>query len=117
MGKLKTHPGIKTAIIHLLNNKWNEEDQEKDTSGDQMYISSAATDQIILGNQALEKGYISTKWQKAQEIWSLSNKEDKWCSQTWSRKLIILLQTYTYDMWKVRNMFLHSTNRKEQRIL
>ena len=68
MGKLKTHPGIKTAIIHLLNNKWNEEDQEKDTSGDQMYISSAATDQISLGNQALEKGYISTKWRKAQEI-------------------------------------------------
>ena len=41
----------------------------------------------------------------------------KQCSQTWTQKLIILFQTFTYEMWKIRNMFLHGTNKKEQRLI
>ena len=64
MEKLKTHPGIKTAIIHLLNNKWKEDNQQQHNTADKIHISCAAKDQIILRNHGLEKGYISTKWRK-----------------------------------------------------
>ena len=44
-----------------------------------------------------------------------NNKPPKWCSHNWNKKLIIAIQTYTYEVWKVRNTLLHGENKKEQR--
>ena len=44
-----------------------------------------------------------------------NNKPPKWCSHNWNKKIIIAIQTYTYEVWKVRNTLLHGENKKEQR--
>ena len=117
MNKMDTHPGIKTTITRLLNNECTKEDIPAITTADAEHIYNATQDQLLLGHNALEKGYISKHWTKAQQIWYNNNNKKKRCLQMWTKKLIVLLQTYTYNVWKVRNTFLHGTNKKEQRLL
>ena len=66
---MNTHPGIKTAIVRLINNEWKQEETAEFTTADEKHIYNAAQDQILLGHNALEKGYISKHWIKAQQLW------------------------------------------------
>ena len=117
MDKMDTHPGIKTAIIRLLHNECTKEDKIKITTLDEEHIFNATQDQILLGHNALEKGYLSKHWNKAQQLWYSGKNKMKRGLQMWTNKLIVLLQTYTYNVWNFRNTFLHGTNKKEQRLL
>ena len=76
-------------------------------------IDKAVEEQVILGEYAFEKGYISKKWKHAQAIWIKSNPtEGRQDVEEWSKRLVKLLHEYTYAMWNKRNKYLHTTNKK-----
>ena len=65
MDKINTHPGIKSTIIKLINTiLWDPDAQDKPTTPDEYLILKAATEQDLLENKALEKGYISNDGKK-----------------------------------------------------
>ena len=55
IGKFKTHPGIKTAIIQLINNEWKQNTDKKINSNDEQHILNVVQYQNMLGHQALKK--------------------------------------------------------------
>ena len=118
MDKIHTHPGIKTFMLCIMNQEWTSDTnlEEQLTGGDERLLKEAVTQQIQLGQRlSLEKGFLCNAWGKSQEEWCKThdiNKKDKY---TWSCNAIIALQTYTLNVWKHRNTFIHGSNKKENK--
>ena len=117
MDKIHTHPGIKTSMLHIINQEWTSDTnlEEQLTSGDERLLKEAVTQQIQLGQRSLEKGFLCNAWDKAQKEWCKTHDINKKDRYTWPCKAIIALQTYTLNVWKHRNTFIHGTNKKENK--
>ena len=88
-------------------NTWTTCNKEKDT-----VLIRAIIEQISLGNYTLEKGYMSTQWTRAKRKWNHSSGMTKTDDSTWTRKVIITLQEYSYNLWKKQNTFIHGEKKK-----
>ena len=117
LDKIQTHPGIKTSMIHILNQEWTNITSLEGhmNSGDERLLKEAILSQLKLGQHSLEKGFLCYEWEKVQYEWmTLKNLHHKDRYQ-WSCKVITALQTYTLNVWKHRNTFIHGTNNKDNK--
>ena len=117
MDKTQTHPGIKISMIRIMNNEWtsNTNLDEQFPSGDERLLKEAIAQQLQLGQQSLEKGFLCKAWDTVQHEWSKSQNNNKKDRFTWASHTITALQTYTMNIWKHRNTFIHGANKKENK--
>ena len=74
------------------------------------YVKQAVEENLHLGYNSFEKGFLSQKWMRAQKEWiSLcSSKRNQW-----GREIVTAVQSYSYKIWKARNKALHGSNKTE----
>ena len=110
-----THPYIINTIMQYL--QYGTEETLLRMGDPVDHISKktreAVEENMHLSKESFEKGFISTKWQEAQNQWSRTMAGPKKRQQQWGRDLVIGLQTYTYDVWKTCNKKLHGSNSVE----
>ena len=79
MQALQTYPGITTVMIRILNNgyadKWIEE--LNGTTLMDTLLHTSVQKQQALGLNSLVKGYLTSEWQKTQQLWMKTNKLPK----------------------------------------
>ena len=112
----ETHPYIIRAIMLCLQQGVEKALAVMGEPSDEIskITQEAMEENMHLSENLLEKGFVSKKWKEAQRIWSRSIAgSKKRRQQQWGRDLVIGLQTYTYDVWKVRNEKLHGCNTAE----
>ena len=113
--RMESHPYIISTLMRYL--KGENETTTNETSDDEKtikYVHLAIEENLHLGQSSLEKGFTSKYWEKAQREWIKSHQGCKKYKQiNWGRDLVIALQTYTFDMWKIRNEILHGNTKEE----
>ena len=113
-----THPCIVNAIAQYVTEGPEATLRTLQDTTDQVsgYVKRAVEENMHLSQFSLEKGFISSNWIKAQEVWAYSSTPTKrYKQQNWGRDLVMGLQQYTYEIWKARNSVVHGSNIMETR--
>ena len=80
-------------------------------------VSKAFDDQEEIGWKALFQGFIAKRWSIAQEL-SYKNEGTR-CrtlnGKIWSKKVITMLQKYSYQCWQSRNNIKHGNDKEENK--
>ena len=66
----------------------------------------------MLGQNAMEKGYISQSWASIQHEWNQKHSIREYQIEAWRKLVVAQMHEYTYNMWKHRNTFVHEINKK-----
>ena len=112
--KLNTYSGITKAILQIMSEGiYNIHTTFTPNSNMDKYIQEAITEQDLIGQNALEKGFLSKQWIQAQDEWESTQQGKKKYSKRWNKEVVTLLQTYTYQLWKTRNEFIHGKHSEE----
>ena len=87
-------------MIRIMNNEWtsNTNLDEQFPSGDERLLKEAIAQQLQLGQQSLEKGFLCKAWDTVQHEWSKSQNNNKKDRFTWASHTITALQTYTLNI-------------------
>ena len=103
-------------ILHILQyGASTAQDKLQNPTNDiEQEIAQAVTFHSDIQNSALEKGFISSRWAKAQQLWEQLH-PSRTKNNMWERNLVILLQQYTLSIWDKRNKLLHGETKKENK--
>ena len=119
MQSLQTEDIIISIFALAMENIGHEDDIDMDASifrGPILEtIGKAFDDQEEIGWKALFQGYLATKWSEAQEMSYKKNGlyTRQLTGKIWGKKIVTMLQTYTYQCWKSRNHIKHGTEKEE----
>ena len=114
--QMNTHPYLIASTIKYLDKgaETTLAEMEEHEDAISKTISDAVEENMHLSEYSFEKGFVSTKWNTAQSMWTKSTgTNNKKKQKQWGRDFIVCLQTYTYDIWKLRNDRLHGKTAKE----
>ena len=109
---------MQTAVLKILNKEWDTITNLEEQLGadDEKLLQRAVSQQLSLGHSPLERGLLCNESTNAQEEWSISQGTSRKvrASRTYN-KVIIALQTFTLNLWKDCNTYIHGTNKEENR--
>ena len=111
---INTYPGCIVIIQHGLLNSFKEAVQRSGIPSlyKEVLLHEAASNQDKLGHHVMHKGFIVKSWETTQREWCRES-GSRHDPNKWSRKLVILLHTFSKSLWKARNQVLHGSDNSE----